>query len=187
VDGVSAGLASNTVADDRYLEPAMIMDVDRAFSAQLSAEQVSFAELLNRSTGFDEIAVRIRSAIQAVRAKADAGDASLPTGALGAEQLPSLQRLLEKALPRLATCGGARRLMVIAPPDLSTTELRAQLSKLTNDQLTIVQDSIGELVVCYEVEQIPIDNVLAKLIGTREDILEVARRLHTRIDVSWSL
>ena len=187
VDGVSAGLASNTVADDRYLEPAMIMDVDRAFSAQLSAEQVSFAELLNRSTGFDEIAVRIRSAIQAVRAKADAGDASLPTGALGAEQLPSLQRLLEKALPRLATCGGARRLMVIAPPDLSTTELRAQLSKLTNDQLTIVQDRIGELVVCYEVEQIPIDNVLAKLIGTREDILEVARRLHTRIDVSWSL
>ncbi|MBM4002160.1 MAG: hypothetical protein FJ295_02570 [Planctomycetes bacterium] len=101
--------------------------------------------------------------------------------------MPSLQRLLEKALPRLAACGGARRLMVIAPPDLSTTELSVQLSKLTNDQLTIVQDSIAELVICYELEQIPVDNVLAKLIGTREDILEVARRLHTRIDVPWSL
>jgi len=77
--------------------------------------------------------------------------------------------------------------MVIAPPDLSTTELSVQLSKLTNDQLTIVQDSIAELVICYELEQIPVDNVLAKLIGTREDILEVARRLHTRIDVPWSL
>ena len=98
-----------------------------------------------------------------------------------------LQRQLEQSRPPLAECGGAARLFVVAPPDFDLNELRAQFAKLTNDPVTLVQDSNNELVICHEIEQIPLDNVLAQLIGSRQDILELARRLHTRRDVNWSL
>lgn len=43
------------------------------------------------------------------------------------------------------------------------------------------------LVVCCEAQGVPLQNIAAHLVGSRSDLLKVAGRLHTRIDVEWPM
>ena len=100
----------------------------------------------------------------------------------------SLKDALEGALPRLAHCGGARRLLLSAPPALPEKLLVAQLRDpgQTGPLPTVVADMDNDVCLCYEVEQLPLRQVAAALLDERFHHVEAAARLHTRIDIRWT-
>ncbi len=129
------------------------------------------------------------------------------------EPVFSLPAGLALASPRLQTCGGARRLLLLMPESLalnclsqagrpSGTELPTgsgtgsenaaftpvaeQFSRQLSQAPTVVSDPENDLFLCYEGEQLPLRRVAAAVIDRRPENVELAARLHTRVDVDWS-
>ncbi len=98
----------------------------------------------------------------------------------------SLRAGLEAAGSSLPDCGGARRLLLVAPGDVPSAELVKQLSEEVSEPPTVVVDKENEVLLCYEMEQLPLRRVAAAVLDHRFKNVEVASRLHTRIDVPWS-
>lgn len=98
----------------------------------------------------------------------------------------SLRSALKSAAPLLSKCGGARRLVLIAPHDLPSAELTRQLGDDLPAAPTVVTDAGHNVIVCYEAEQLSLQHVAAALLDRRSQYREVASRLHTRVDVQWS-
>ncbi len=93
---------------------------------------------------------------------------------------------LQAAMPSLPECGGARRLLLFTPNDLSSAELIQRISDAVATPPTVVADKENEVLLCYEMEQLPLRRVAAALLDQRFQNVEVASRLHTRVDVHWS-
>jgi serine/threonine protein kinase len=101
----------------------------------------------------------------------------------------AIQRLragLDSAKPRLLATGGGKRLLMVHPPGPEHAQLSELIRRELNETVTVVSDSGGEILLCYEVEQLAIEHVAADLIGLRQDYVEMAARLRTRVDVPWS-
>jgi hypothetical protein len=158
------------------MEAALEDDLRRAVAADVSDLHRALGGAL-RSTA--------RSAILRLFKKASQQEMQPPgTGAAG-EPIFSLVTALEAAVPRLPPCGGARRLLVLAPASLPAEQLATRLGDQTLPIPTVVADADNTLMVCYEVEQLPLRRVAAALLDGRPQYREVAARLHTRIDVPW--
>lgn len=97
----------------------------------------------------------------------------------------SLQGCVNAARPALASCGGRQRLIAILPAGADES-VRSALANQLQTPATFVAGCDSELVCCFEAEGVPVANVAAKLIDCRTDLIRVAARLHTRIDVNWS-
>ncbi len=97
-----------------------------------------------------------------------------------------LRGMLRAAGPLLSAAGAPERLFVFAPEYADT----AALSRLFADDLqaaaTVVSTAEPQLTVCVEREQISLRDVAATLIAGRTKLVELASRLHTRVDVSWA-
>jgi len=87
------------------------------------------------------------------------------------------------SVPQLVSCGGSRRTLVIAPREFSPPDLVKSGCDFSEASTTYVEHSQPEIVVCQEIQDVPLANVVAFLAGSRRDYLEIADRLHTRIDV----
>jgi hypothetical protein len=98
----------------------------------------------------------------------------------------SLSNGLKSAIPRLSTCGGARRLLLLAPADLSPEQLVRQLGDKACAVASVVTGTDNGVLLCYEAEQLSLRRVAAAVLDQRFQNVEVADRLHTRIDVSWT-
>ncbi len=101
---------------------------------------------------------------------------------------PSLTtEAVQAATPRFLRCGGARRLLLVAPaqaanwPD-SWTQAFADAAQIAPQ---VLSDTDKGITVCCEVQDVPLQNIAAFLVGPRRDFLKAAARLHTRIDVDW--
>ena len=98
-----------------------------------------------------------------------------------------LQRELEASMPRiLSRTGGAARLLVAVPEQSCSNEIAKCLEAQFNENPTIVQATRGDVVVCCEVEQVPLVAVATSLIQSRPDCVDLVTHLHTRTDVSWT-
>ncbi|MDA1051841.1 MAG: protein kinase [Planctomycetota bacterium] len=91
------------------------------------------------------------------------------------------------ARPQLFECGGDYRYLVVAPQSAGTwpenwAEPFAAAAGAPISRSAATDDA---LVVCCESQRVPLQNVVAQLVGTRSDLIKVANRLHTRIDVEW--
>jgi hypothetical protein len=93
---------------------------------------------------------------------------------------------LETATPRLLSTGGGKRLLLVHPEGPGHAQLQELIQREFNESVSAVADPGGEMVLCYEVEQLAPERVAADLIGMRQDYTEMASRLRTRIDVPWS-
>jgi len=96
-----------------------------------------------------------------------------------------LERNWSRALPGLSDCGGGRRLCISAPAQLDRQALARCVADDGGDQATFIENDGRDIVVCHEIEDVPIENVVGRLIGHRHDLFEIASRIHTRIDVEW--
>jgi hypothetical protein len=96
-----------------------------------------------------------------------------------------LKPWLESAAPRLAACGGSRRLWLIGADDNVRATLRAEIECETAQSPSVAVDSQGDFVVGWEVEGMSLARVAACLMDNQPDIAQLALRLHTRLDIAW--
>lgn len=91
------------------------------------------------------------------------------------------------AMPRLLECGGDSRFLLVAPQSADTwpASWRQPFNEAAGVSTSLAVGSDDALIVCCESQCIPLRNIAAHLVGTRSDLLKVASRLHTRIDVEW--
>ncbi|NQU22531.1 MAG: protein kinase, partial [Candidatus Nealsonbacteria bacterium] len=110
-----------------------------------------------------------------------------------------LGSLLEAAAPVLPQCGGSQRLVLVCPEssnnggtaspassDAGDARLQETFRRQLDEKPSVVHDSDGDLVLCFEAQGIPLATVATRLVDNRADYAQAASRLHTRIDVSWS-
>src|SRR5262249_29875540 len=104
------------------------------------------------------------------------------------EQLSTLLRkCLQQALPDLLTLGGAKRLLVIIPGKLDLMRVAREVEHLAKEQVSVVIEQGGDLKLCYEIENLRWQGIQSKLLRQRTDCQELAARLHTRINVDWTV
>jgi hypothetical protein len=116
-------------------------------------------------------------------------DTSIDRAALGPSAddcEPRLQACLDAARPKLDRCGGAQRLVAIAPEHFAESELAEAFIRKVDPPPTVVLDGDADLVLCYESRDLWIPYVAARLVGERGDLVQAASRLHTRTDVDWA-
>jgi hypothetical protein len=102
------------------------------------------------------------------------------------QQVERLRVCLEAARPHLTDCGGSQRLLAVLPQSSAGSALQEVVSRKLNPPATAVGDSDADLVFCYEVQELSLSTVAARLIENRSDFVRIAARLHTRMDVAWS-
>ncbi len=95
------------------------------------------------------------------------------------------RRCTEAARPRLADEASGTRLLLIVPKDADVTALRRSLTTDDGQHATIVHSNGGDFIACQEAELLEVRSVAARLVDNRRDFAEIAKRLHTRIDVDW--
>jgi len=110
----------------------------------------------------------------------------MPELLCGAGQADRLQEILRQAAPRLTGCGGARRLLLVMPRG-SDPSLPSSYQQAAEVIPSVAWDSDADLTVCFEVEQLSLAHAAAALIDYRSDYAEAARRMHTRLDVPWTV
>jgi len=135
-----------------------------------------------------ELAAPLREAARQVilRAMGDLNMSRLVDGAQTPASLNSgeFHRCVEAAKPNYLDESAASRLLLILPEGIGDECLGASLEQ-SNPPATIVRVTGGDLIVCQEVEQLHVRQVAAQLVDNRRDYIELAKRLHARVDVNW--
>jgi hypothetical protein len=98
----------------------------------------------------------------------------------------TLQYCIKSAWPSILKCGGAQRLLLMMPEGSSAAGVPEIVARDGHEKPTIIFDSDCDMVACYEAEQVRLENLAAFLTHNDPHYVEVAHRLHTRVDVEWS-
>jgi hypothetical protein len=98
----------------------------------------------------------------------------------------SLGSGLRAATPRLPQCGGGKRLLLLAPRGCASPPLLDQLRGKAGGPPTAVCNAENDLLLCYEAQDLSLRRVAQAVLDHRLECVEVASRLHTRIDVPWT-
>jgi len=97
-----------------------------------------------------------------------------------------LSGLKEASPPRFTTCGGQRRLLVVAPEKVAAA-VAAQASANGEWPVpTVLADAGSDMLVCFELEDLSLKQIAAKVLDQRFQAVDAASRLHTRTDVPWT-
>ena len=94
---------------------------------------------------------------------------------------------VQAARPLLLDCGGECRVVLSVPEYVSSWPegWNRPFDEAASIQTSRVIGTDDALVVCCESQQLPLKNVVTRLVNKRSDLLKVANRLHTRVDVEW--
>jgi hypothetical protein len=116
--------------------------------------------------------------------------AGLVLNSSGSMSGDEFSKLLAAAQPALQACGGERRLACIVPTtsavtDADVAKTLAAEPRVFAETPTIVRDAGSDVVLLFEIGEIPLVQVAAAFIDQRPDYLECAERIHTRADVQW--
>jgi len=128
----------------------------------------------------------VRTAIVGLAKQLDVADQLFRKGPSGESDVETMRKQLEAAKP-LLQCGGARRLLVIMPRCSTHTRPIEILHYELKETPSVVENCDGDFVLCQEVEDVSLTQVAVTLIEGRRDFADYAARLHTRVDVNWSI
>ncbi len=93
--------------------------------------------------------------------------------------------LVESVAPRIANVGGGRRVLAVIPNHTTPADWQQRLAAKFGNCVTMQPGADSEFFFYCEVEGIAIPTVIDHLACEHAGILEMASRLHTRIDVEW--
>jgi hypothetical protein len=103
-----------------------------------------------------------------------------------AETVKRLGHFLESSLPALVEAGGIEHLIIAAPA--------GEAGRALGDLVTRTYASVpctgvtmeGDVLLCWEVSQLPLLRAAARLLGGDSAAMDLARKVHTRVDVHWT-
>ena len=144
-----------------YLDRGQAIDVQMAAPLRAAARQLTLA------------------AMQELNVAQLGGDSGV------AEDTPDYQSCMELAQPTIANLAAGRRLLLIVPEESNIEKVRADFTEQCGQEPTVIRSLGGDLIACQEYERVEVRHAAAALIGNRPDFVEVAKRLHARVDVKW--
>jgi eukaryotic-like serine/threonine-protein kinase len=103
----------------------------------------------------------------------------------GPAESSDYSRCIAAAHAPLADQAAGTRLLLIVPQDIDAATIRQSLAPDQQQNATIVYSPDGEFIACEEAELLEVRRVGAALVNNRRDFIELAERLHTRVDVKW--
>jgi serine/threonine protein kinase len=171
--------------------PELAQRVDEQFQTQFLEGQGGLRTACQHAQNLHATllpALRAAARTEIMRALKEESIVDLVLGADGQSEarVARLGACVDAAKPGLTDCGGSRRLLAVLPPSAIGSAMQEVLTTELTPPPTILNDSDADLVLCYEVQELAIPYVAAFLIGDRGDVVQIANRLHTRCDVTWS-
>lgn len=100
--------------------------------------------------------------------------------------IPLLPAWVDRATPCLPGGVAARRLIVCASAESSAPQLCESIQDLCGQSSNLVSTDDAGLALIYETEQVSLAQLAAAITEYRSEYGDVARRLHTRVDIDWS-
>jgi hypothetical protein len=88
-------------------------------------------------------------------------------------------------MPRLMNLGGGCRLLGVQRDAASLAVCKQKLESTFGDCVTVQQDPDSDPFICCEVEGIDIESIISQLARQDTRLIEMASRVHTRIDIQW--
>ncbi len=82
--------------------------------------------------------------------------------------------------------GGATRLLLALPDKAIAARIAAHAYKMLDEAPSLTLDPHGEMTAVYEIEQVPLEVAMNRLIRSKPDCESLAARLHTRTDVNFT-
>ncbi|MCA9149034.1 MAG: protein kinase [Planctomycetales bacterium] len=94
---------------------------------------------------------------------------------------------MNAAVPHLLhNCGGSSRLLVAFPEGTDPEPIRQVVEGVSQDRPSYMAVTNGDVIMCYEVGQIPATQIAAALLHNCPEALDLINRIHTRTDVEWT-
>jgi serine/threonine protein kinase len=171
----------------------LIEELDRAVEAQFFKDGRGLRQVLVGSGSLrEDLVTYMRASARKIILRAYHSSIHLyVTQALKGGQNDELASLvhncLETARPGLLSLGGAKRLLVSIPKQLDVMHLARGTELIAQERVSVSIEQEGDVKFCYEVEELPWEGIETKLIRQRHDCSELARRLHTRINLDWNI
>jgi serine/threonine protein kinase len=170
--------------------PALAADLDARVQRDYLARQGGLLAMLGRGADAQRQFVSVlrglaRKVVRKALQEIDVTRIVLDTAAEEGQPGGGLKRCLEQAQPKLLACGGGRRLLMLAPESPTSQTLPGIVEQTCQQRPTLQADVDCDLVACSEVENVPLDGIAALLVDDAPQCAELARRLHTRVDVEW--
>lgn len=94
----------------------------------------------------------------------------------------TLSSVAREAVTELRACGGQERMIVLLPAAAPSTDLQEQAEF---QGATLVTTPDERVTICHEMSDVPVANLVVKLSGGRQQCLQLAERLQTRVDIRW--
>jgi hypothetical protein len=105
---------------------------------------------------------------------------------VSSELMESMRRAANLARPPWLDCGGALRRLVVWSGRGGANQRPEIFEQALGGPTTMLCDAQEETLIAFEAEQIPLREIAARLSDGHPDVLQLAERLHTRVDVNWS-
>ncbi len=181
----TAAAVRKQILDALHVHKAeLIGELDRQFRGELKRAISENLEV--RKTLVAPLRSAARNAVLQTLKQVNVAHLAMQNETEKQQPIRSLFTTLANASSRLRRCGGGRRLLLVLPESLGESELQDRIKSNLESLPTVTRDSDNDLVLCYETEQLPLHRVANALIDYRPDYMQLASRLHTRIDVNWT-
>ncbi|MBN2474240.1 MAG: protein kinase [Pirellulales bacterium] len=171
--------------------PELVVQLDEQVYKSFFAEHAGLQAVLQKKIELDgAFSTTLRQAARAVIVRAlnqiDAAGLLLADEAAPKEPNGLLDSFLDLAKPPRPGCDGSQRLMLVCPQGAAAASLQEIIRDRAQQQPSVIHDRDSDLVLCYEIQQLSLGAMAADLIAHRPDYAEIASRLHTRIDITWT-
>jgi len=178
--GSAFGAGSTESAGD---EPSLSVDVEQLERRIRDAGEFKVSALLDNDCALPALADALRrGALEflAVRASLAAMEA-----AHGPKASPPSPGGQSSMATRLENLGGGRRLLALLPDEDSAARWKEKLTESFGDCVAVGSSERGPLFLLIELEDVLLERMLGRLTHRHPHLVEVASRLHTRVDIDW--
>jgi hypothetical protein len=168
----------------------LVAEVSRRLRAEAGESFGAFPDLLRQGSQIREFLAGslpgiAREVLTAALSEFDLLGFAFDRSSSDTSQGERLEYFLDQATPLLLEYGGSKRLLVMAPEQAADIEVGRRIQELCGECPTELAGKDAELLFCYEVADVLVETAAA-LIGDSQKYAQVADRLHTRMDISWS-
>jgi hypothetical protein len=132
-----------------------------------------------------ELHDRARDRVAALLDGLDAGYLLAKANPTADKLISAVRGAAEEASVRLPRIGGTEKLLTIVPQG-AKSELIIETVRHAFPGVNIVPSDEGDLVFCREVDCVSLAYAANDLVADRGDCAAAARRVLTRVDVSWA-
>jgi hypothetical protein len=166
-------------------------DLLRRQEARKATSSVAFWDLVSKhadlARGYkDKLLLRARPFIVKQLKELDPAQLFLHSDAPNVVE-DALNKYITLAEPKLCTLGGWKHLLLALPDSPTGKELHEMINACVPDVPTTLLYSENDLLLCFEVANLAIDEIMDALTGQEPRYARLAQRVLTRIDIPWSV